>query len=479
MTIWILAVLLIAFGAVVGYFQGAIRIVLGLMGIVAAVLLAKPFGSLLAGIVPVIGFRNPVWPPFVAPVLAFVIVALFFLGVAALVHFVVAKHYRNKTDEYTYSRWDRLNRRTGLALGTALGAVYLVVLGVFIYVPGYAVVQVVTGDDAPAGAKLLRALRHDMESTGLARLAGRYDPASDAYYDAADILGLVYHNPMLHSRLASYPPFLGLAEREEFKQLASDVEANSLLQSGAPVAEVLRQPSVSAVVNNPEIITELKALNLADLKQYLETGVSPQYRDQHILGRWRLNVRRSIAEMKDRGEGLPQTEFNLIRKAMTLYLADMTLGFTTDNRVILKVQAKDEAQLLRTLGAASSSAAAPASPAPGGGLTARGLVSRAIPQPDPAGGMSPEMRQRYGVGVPAAPPPQAAPAVVATRAPARAPATSINPLMASGEGTWNPAGEGYVVKFSRDGTELSLNARVADGVLRAEADGRVLVFDRI
>lgn len=482
MTIWILAVLLIALGAVVGYFQGAIRIALGLVGVVAAVLLAKPFGALLEGMVPMIGLKHPVWPPFVAPVLAFVIVALFFLGVAALVHFLVAKHYRNKTDEFTYGRWDRLNRRTGLALGTALGAVYLVVLGVFIYVPGYAVVQVVTGDDAPAGTKLLRALRNDMEGSGLARLAARFDPAEDAYYDAADILGLVYHNPTLHSRLASYPPFLGLAEREEFKQLAGDVEANSLLQSGAPVAEVLRQPSVSAAVNNPEIIAELKALNLADLKEYLHTGVSPQYRDQHILGRWRLNVRRSIAEMKDRGEGLPQTEFNLIRKAMTLYLADMTLGFTTDNRVILKVQAKDEAQLLRTLGAATAAAAPAASaPPPGGGLTARGLVSRAIPQPDPAaGGMSPEMRQRYGIGAPAAPPPPpAAPAVVAARAPARAPATSINPLMASGEGAWSPAGEGYVLKFSRDGAELSLNARVTDGVLRAEADGRILVFDRI
>lgn len=478
MTIWILAVLLIALGAVVGYFQGAIRVVLGLVGVVAAALLAKPFGALLAGIVPVIGFKNPVWPPFVAPVLAFVIVALFFLGIAALVHFVVAKHYKNKTDEFTFGRWDRLNRRTGLALGTALGAVYLVVLGVFIYVPGYAVVQVVTGDDAPAGAKLLRALRSDMEPSGLARIAGRYDPASDAYYDAADILGLVYHNPTLHSRLASYPPFLGLAEREEFRELAGDAEANNLLQSGAPVAEVLRNPRISAVTGNPEIIQELQALNLADLKEYLETGVSPQYRDQLILGRWRLNVRRSIAEMRDRGEGLPQTEFNLIRKAMTLYLADMTMGFTTDNRVILKVQAKDEALLLRTLGAASA-ASGPAGPAPGGGLTARGLVSRAIPQPDPAGGMSPELRQRYGVGGPATPPPQAAPSVVATRAPARAPATSINPLMASGEGAWSPSGEGYVLRFSRDGADLSLNARVTEGVLRAEMDGRILVFDRL
>ncbi len=478
MTIWILAVLLIAVGAVLGYFQGAIRIMLGLVGVVAAVLLAKPFGALLQGIVPVIGFKNPVWPPFVAPVLAFVIGALFFVGVAALVHFVVAKHYKNKTDEFTYGRWDRLNRRTGLALGTALGAVYLVVLGVFVYVPGYAAVQVVTGEDAPAGAKLLRALRNDMESTGLARIASRYDPAPAAYYDAADILGLVYHNPTLHSRLASSPPFLGLAEREEFRELAADVEANSLLQSGAPGAQLLQQPRISAVADNPEIIGELQALNLADLKEYLETGVSPMYREQFILGRWRLNVRRSIAEMKDRGEGLPQTEFNLIRKAMTLYLADMTMGFTTDHRVILKVQAKDETQLLRTLGAASAAASPGASgPAPGGGLTARGLVSRALPQADPAGGMSPELRQRYGVG--AAPPPPAAPAVVATRAPARAPATSISPLMASGGGVWSSSGETYVLQFSRDGAEVSLNARVADGVLRAEMDGRILVFDRI
>ncbi|MFN0068486.1 MAG: CvpA family protein [Limisphaerales bacterium] len=482
MTIWVLALLLIGLFAVAGFFQGAIRTAICLVGVVAAVLLARPFGGLLEGIVPVIGFKNPVWPPFVAPVIAFVIVALFFVGLAALAHFVIARHYKNKTDEYTYGRWDRLNRRAGLALGGALGATYLILLGVLIYVPGYAVVQVVGTEEAPAAARAVRALRNDMESSGLARVAASYDPAPKAYYDAADIAGLVYHNPTVHSRLASYPPFLGLAERQEFKDLAADADANNLIQSGAPIAQVLENPKVGAIAENPEIVAALKALDLADLKQYLETGESPKYRDELILGRWRLNVRRSINEMKDTPtDSLPQGEFNLIRKAMTLYLADLTLGFTTDNKVILKVQAKDEAQLQRTLTGAAAAPGAATTPAPGGGLTARSLAARAVPQQDQTAGMSPELQRRYGLAgrQPAQPAPEAAPTVTAVRVAAKAPATSLTPLMTSGEGAWSREGDGYVLKFSKDGAEISLLATVAEGSLRAEMNGRVLVFDRI
>lgn len=482
MIIWALAILLVALLALAGFFQGAIRTAICLAGVAAALLLARPFGGVLEGIVPVIGFKNPVWPPFIAPIIAFIIVALFFLGLAALVHFVIAKHYKNKTDEYTYGRWDRLNRRTGAALGAALGAIYLLVLGVVFYVPGYAVVQVVNTDDAPAGARFVRATRNDMEATGLARLAARFDPAPPAYYDAADIAGLVYHNPTLHSRLASYPPFLGLAERQEFKDLAADADANNLVQSGAPIAQVLENPKISAIANNPEIVAALQALDLADLKQYLETGESPKYRDELILGRWRLNVRRSIAEMKNEGDALPSAEFNLIRKAMTLYLAEMTMGFTTDNKVIIKVQAKDEVLLQRTLSGAAAPASASATPAPGGGLTARSLAARAIPQQEQTAGMSPEMQRRYGVAArqgAAQAPPEAAPTVAAVRRPAKAPSTTLTPLMSPGEGVWSREGDGYVLKFSREGAEISLDARVADGALRAEMDGRVLVFDRI
>lgn len=486
MLIWILAIVLVALLAFAGFLQGAIRTAICLVGVAAGLLFARPFGRVLEGIVPFIGFKNPVWPPFVAPVIAFVIVALFFLGLAALVHFVIAKHYKNKTDEYTFGRWDRLNRRCGAALGAALGAIYLLLLGVVIYVPGYAAVQVVSTDDAPAAAKLVRTLRNDMEATGLARLAARFDPAPPAYYDAADIAGLVYHNPTLHSRLASYPPFLGLAERQEFKDLAADAEANNLVQSGAPIAQVLGNPKISAIANNPEIVGALTALDLADLKQYLETGESPKYRDEVILGRWRLNVRRSINEMKNTpADAMPQAEFNLIRKAMTLYLAEMTMGFTTDNKVILKVQAKDEALLQRTLSGAAPppTAAAPATPAPGGGLTARGLAARAIPQPDQAAGMSPELQRRYGLagrpGAAAQPAPEAAPGAVAVRRPAKAPTTTLTPLMSPGEGVWSREGDGYVLKFSKEGAEISLNAQVTEGTLRAEMDGRILVFDRI
>jgi multisubunit Na+/H+ antiporter MnhC subunit len=480
MTIWLVAVVLVGLFTLIGYFQGAIRGIILVVGAVAALLLARPVGGLLEGLVPLFGLKNPVWPPFVAPVIAFVLLSVVVAGLAALAHFLIARAIKNKSDDYAFARWDRLNRRTGLALGAALGALYVVALGVVVYVPGYLVTQVVA-DEAPAPLRAVRTLRQDMEDTGLARLAARFDPAPQAYYDASDIIGVVYHNPPVQARLASYPPFLGLAERPEFQELAADPEVNTLIQSGAPIGQILENPRVAAIVNSDEIVNALLALDLGDLKQYLLTGESPLYRDEHLLGRWRLNVRRSIAEMKAAGDKLPGAEFNLIRKAMTLYLADLTIGFTTDNRALLKVQAKDAARLQQTIAPAAAPAAATPAPAPGGGLTARALAGRAVP-PEAQGGMSPELRARYGLGgagqpVPAAP--ETPPAPVMVRQAARAPTTALTPIMSSGEGTWARDGDDYALKFGGEGAPLALRARVKDGQLFAEHEGRVLVFDRI
>jgi hypothetical protein len=480
MTIWLLAVALVALLALAGYFQGAIRGFILIVGAVAALLLARPVGGALGGLVPLFGLKNPVWPPFIAPVIAFVLLSAVAAGLAALVHFLIARAYRNQSDDYAFARWERLNRRAGIALGAALGALYVVALGVVVYVPGYLVTQV-AADEAPAPLRAVRALRQDMEGTGLARLSARFDPAPQAYYDAADIIGVVYHNPPIQSRLASYPPFLSLAERPEFQELAADPEVNNLIQSGAPIGQILENPKVAAIVDNPDIVNALLALNLGDLKQFLLTGESPQYRDELILGRWRLNVRRSIAEMKAAGDKLPSAEFNLIRKAMTLYLADLTVGFTTDNRALLKVQAKDAVRLQQTLAPTATPAAAAPAPAAGGGLTARALAGRAVP-PDQQGGLSPELRARYGVGgrTPAQPAaPEAPPAPVAVRQAAKAPTTALTPIMTSGEGSWAREGDDYAVKFGGEGAQLVLRTRVKDGALFAEQDGRVLVFERI
>ena len=45
-------------------------------------------------------------------------------------------------DDVQYLQWQRLNHRTGIALGLAVGAAHFVVLGLIVYVFGYLAVQV-------------------------------------------------------------------------------------------------------------------------------------------------------------------------------------------------------------------------------------------------------------------------------------------------------------------------------------------------
>jgi hypothetical protein len=334
-------------------------------------------------------------------------------------------------------------------------------------------------------------LTHGAESTGLNRIVEHYQPASEDHYLASDILGLVYNNPAIHSRLASYPPFLGFAEKPEIAELAKDPEVNSLIQSRAGLSQVLEHARIRAVADNPELVNELLGLDFRDLEGYLRSGISQKYKDEHILGRWRLNVRRSVAEMKIVGTTkLPAVEFNLLRKALNVYLEEMTIGFTTDNKAILKVKAKDEQKLLQTVGRASATPAAQAPSAGsddgsgGGGLTARSIASRAIPQQQGADSSADLLRSRYGM--PGGPgggqraQPLANTTGVVPRAPAKAPTTTaLGPLMSNGEGGWSKAGDVYRVTFGGEGKELALDVQVKENQLVARLDGRVLVFDRI
>ena len=418
---------------------------------------------------------------------------------------LVQKRFRNNTDEYTFQRWDRLNSRSGAAVGAVIGVVWLALVAMVAYVPGYLVAQLADTEEASGPLRIANSITHDLEQTGLNKLVEHFNPATPDHYLAADILGLIYHNPAIHSRLASYPPFLGMAEKKEIGDLGRDPELNGLIQSKAGVSQILENPKIVAVTDNPDMVNELLALDFKDLEGYLRTGVSGKYKDEHILGRWRLNVRRSIAEMKlVPTDKLPPVEFNLLRKALNVYLEDMMLGFTTDNKTLVKVKAKDEQKLLQTVGRASAtpatnSAAAAGGEAsrgsrgPGSGTSPRAIAARAIPQQpaaQPGGGMSPELRQRYGLGGgrpggggSAAPaqafanttPTAAAPVKLAPKQTS----TALGPLMSTGEGAWSKVGEGYKITVSKDGKEVVLEAVVKENQLVASHDGRTLVFDRI
>lgn len=504
MIIWLVGAVIVILAALVGFFMGAIRSAVSLIGTLVAALSAKTVGGWIAGLVPLIGFRNPIWQFYLPPLLGFVVVSLVFFTVALVVHHFVQKQLRNKTDEYAFARWMRLNQRAGIAVGAGLGTVWLILLAVLAYIPAYLTTQLADTEEDSAVLRYANSFAHGMEDTGLLKIVERFQPAGEKHFIGSDILGLVYSNPAIQSRLASYPPFVGLAEKPEISELSRDVEVNNLIQSRASVKQVLEHEKIRAVVDNHELVNELLDLDLRDLEAYLRTGVSDKYKDEHILGRWRLNVRRSIAEMKLTGsDTLPPVEFNLLRRALNVYLDDLTLAFTTDNRALVKVKARNEQKLLQVVGqgttGGTAAAAATANPedggqsGPGPGISARTLVSRAIPQQDSAPAMDPALRQRYGLSGPggaggagaaapgARPLSSSTPAIANRPTPPRSStSTLLAPMMTTKEGAWSKADGAYKMRIPQDGgPELLLDVQVKENQMVASIKGRTLVFDRI
>ena len=270
----------------------------------------------------------------------FIVIQLIFTAIAFVVHRKVGLYYKYKADDVHRLRWEHLNKRLGICVGLAAACVYLVVIGLLIGVFGYVTVQVAAAENLPLPLQLLNNGRSDLKETGLDKIAAKFDPTPPKFYEAADIVGLVYHNPLLQSRLSAYPALLSIEERSEFQELANDKDFIELFQRQEQITQVMNHPRIHAIAKNPEIVRELAQLDFKDLHQYLQTGVSPKYEDQEILGRWHLNLNVTLAELKKALPKLPASAWKIVRKALTK--SAMSLTATTDNKVFVKVQAKEE-----------------------------------------------------------------------------------------------------------------------------------------
>ncbi len=91
MLIWLLTVFLFALFAALGYFKGAIRMVIPLLGLFVAMWLAVPLAPMFKPLVPKLGMENPLWSHLVPPVMAFFLVELVFVVLGFVAHIKVAK----------------------------------------------------------------------------------------------------------------------------------------------------------------------------------------------------------------------------------------------------------------------------------------------------------------------------------------------------------------------------------------------------
>jgi hypothetical protein len=339
MTIWILALVLLGSGAGMGLRQGAIRAAFSFAGILSGILLAAPVGKLLKLLLPHVGMHNQTLIWVIAPTEAFVIVLVLFKVAGFFVHRKTEMFYKYQAGDLRLSLWERLNSRLGACVGVLNGSMYLVLVCFVIYNFSYWTVQVASSDNETRMTKLVNRLGQDLDTTGMSKAAHSVAPMPDNFYKVADLAGLVCQNPQLSDRLAHYPPFLSLIERDDLQQLAQDGDFSNAWASQVPMGQLLNQPAFKTVLQNNDLMDTVwttAQTNLDDLLTYLQTGKSPKYDPEKILGRWDFNVGVTIAFLRQARPNIPASEMRSVRAWMLEAYADTTFVAGDDGQAFLK-----------------------------------------------------------------------------------------------------------------------------------------------
>lgn len=323
MMIWLLALLVLASLAGLGYRQGAIRVAISLAGIFFGVLLAlplsKPFGLLLKAL----GVTQPVLLWLLPPFIVFCLFSAVSKTIAVLVHKKVEVYFKYHAGDLRLSLWERLNHRLGLCLGLVNGVAYFSLLAFVIYLFSYWTIQMDTGTGAHWSVRMLNSAGRDLSKTGFGHTARAFDKMPRSYYDAADAAGIIFQNSLLEARLARYPAFLMLGERPEFQALATDREFSEMRMGQASLNRVMQYGPIKAIVENPDTLRMLWSLvepNLADLNVFLTNGVSDKFADQPLIGRWNFDARSTAAALRKARPNITATEMQRFRRTMdTLY----------------------------------------------------------------------------------------------------------------------------------------------------------------
>lgn len=344
MTIWILALFILACTGIVGFYQGALRVAISFIGLLFAAMLAMPLGSLFKSLLPIFGLKNPLLVAFIAPLLAFILVLAGFKIAALAAHRKVGGWYKYKANDTQRLLFERMNSRAGIPMGLLNGVVYLLAIGVVIYSLGYLTIQVATSSQDSWALRMVNKLADDLQNTRMDKAIAPFAVKSDFYYDSTDVVADIFQTPLLQNRLANYPPFLLLGETEDFKPL-SEPSFQSEWIKGMTFGTFVGHEKVKPLIENRSAYTNVVGRlggDVKDLKTYLETGKSPRFDDERILGRWAFDFRASMNLARRRKPNMGSAEITRLRRFMGTTFKDAIVIATVEHAAILKV-GKDKA----------------------------------------------------------------------------------------------------------------------------------------
>lgn len=340
MTIWLLTILVLGSTIGLGYRQGVIRASFSFVGILFATLLAVPIGKLFKPILAHVGFENETMAWLVAPIVAFPVVLALFKVTGGWLHHKSEMHFKHKVSELEFSIWTRLNHRIGACVGVLNGTAYVILLNFVIFTFSYWTVQVAASESETGTTRLINRLGVDAQSTGLAKAAGAVGTLPDNYYRAADLAGLICQNPGVSARIVRYPAFLSLLERDDLQALATDGDFTNAWALHAPMGQILNEPAVQNIIKNNDLINTVWAVvepNMEDLTTYLQTGKSPKYDAEPVLGFWDFDPRVSFAYLRlSQPATISSSQMRAERDWMAQAYADTILVVSADNQAFMK-----------------------------------------------------------------------------------------------------------------------------------------------
>ncbi len=338
MSIWILAVLLLAILALAGWRQGGILASFSFGGIVLGALLASLVGKLFHPLLPHLGASDPLIAWAMAPICGFILVSIVFTAIGFKGHRQVEVFYKHKAGELRQAMWQRLNTRLGICVGLLNGAAYFVLISFVIFNLTYLTTQVAVAENQPLMIRVANQLGNDLQSTGISRAAAAVGTLPPDYYKLADLSGFLMQNPKAAGRLADYPGLTSLWQRDDMQGLVNDSTLTNALAAGASVNDILNEQSVEDFLKNKELTATVRdalVTNLDDLTAYMQTGKSAKYSDK-IIGDWAFNIRVTLAWWRQSQPKVQASEIMAIRALWTKAYGATTVLATGDHQLFIK-----------------------------------------------------------------------------------------------------------------------------------------------
>ena len=340
MSIWILAVLLLASGSLAGWRQGAIRAAFVFVSILFAALLAGPLGSLFHPLLPHLGASNPITAWALAPIAGFILGSIPLIVAGHYVHNRADHFYKYHAGELRKALWSRVNTRVGICIGLLNGAIYFILVSFFIFNISYWTYQVSSASASqPMLVRLVNSMGEGMQSSGFSKTASAVGTLQPNFYKLADLGGLLMQNPQLGTRFADYPGLTSLWHQDAMQPLVTDSTLTNALASGATLGDITSDSSVQALLANKALsgmVEDAVVTNLDDLTAYLNTGKSAKYGNEPIVGSWVFNAPVTLAWLRQGDPKMKANEMLGIRMLWSQAYAQTTLLLTGDNQLFIK-----------------------------------------------------------------------------------------------------------------------------------------------